>query len=50
MGDHVDPQLGNYRLLHLIGKGSFAHVYSGEHTHLHTQVAVKVLTIQAGRK
>jgi serine/threonine protein kinase len=43
MGDHVDPQLGNYRLLHLIGKGSFAHVYLGEHTHLHTQVAVKVL-------
>jgi eukaryotic-like serine/threonine-protein kinase len=39
-------QLGNYRLLHLIGKGSFAEVYLGEHLHLNTQAAIKVLHTQ----
>ena len=45
MGDHVDQQLGNYQLQRLIGQGSVAHVYLGEHVHLHTQVAVKVLQL-----
>jgi predicted ATPase/serine/threonine protein kinase/DNA-binding CsgD family transcriptional regulator len=39
-------QLGNYRLLHLIGQGSFAEVYLGEHLHLNTQAAIKVLHTQ----
>jgi predicted ATPase/serine/threonine protein kinase/DNA-binding CsgD family transcriptional regulator len=39
-------QLGNYRLLHLIGQGSFAEVYLGEHLHLGTQAAIKVLHAQ----
>lgn len=35
--------LGHYRLVHLLGQGGFAEVYLGEHIHLHTHVAVKVL-------
>src|SRR5260370_938867 len=35
--------LGNYRLLHRLGKGGFAEVYLGEHRYLKTQVAVKIL-------
>ena len=43
MSDRVGQQLGNYQLLHLIGQGSFADVYLGEHLHLNTQAAIKVL-------
>jgi eukaryotic-like serine/threonine-protein kinase len=35
--------LGNYRLIQLLGQGHFAKVYLGEHQHLHTQAALKVL-------
>ena len=34
MADRVGQQLGNYRLLRLIGQGSWASVYLGEHLHL----------------
>ena len=43
MTDRVGQQLGNYRLLKLIGHGSFAEIYLGEHQHLNTQAAIKVL-------
>src|SRR5260370_27914009 len=43
MADRVGQQLGNYRLLRLIGRGSIAEVYVGEHLHLNTQAAIKVL-------
>jgi predicted ATPase/class 3 adenylate cyclase len=43
MADRVGQQLGNYRLLHLIGRSSIAEVYLGEHLHLNTQAAIKVL-------
>ena len=43
MADRVGQRLGNYRLLHLIGRGSIADVYLGEHLHLGTQAAIKVL-------
>src|SRR5260221_351698 len=43
MSDRVGQQLGHYRLLRLIGRGSFAEVYLGEHLHLNTQAAIKVL-------
>src|SRR5437773_12094298 len=43
MSDRVGQQLGNYRLLKLIGRGNFAEVYLGEHLHLNTQAAIKVL-------
>ena len=42
-GEHVGKQLGNYRLLRLIGQGGFAEVYLGEHIHLDTTAAIKVL-------
>jgi serine/threonine protein kinase len=43
MTDFVGHQLGNYRLISLIGQGGFADVYLGEHIHLNTQAAIKVL-------
>jgi serine/threonine protein kinase len=39
-------QLGNYRLIRLLGKGGFAKVYLGEHVHLQTNAAIKVLNEQ----
>ena len=41
--DWVGKQLGHYRLLRPIGKGGFADVYLGEHVHLTTRAAVKLL-------
>jgi eukaryotic-like serine/threonine-protein kinase len=46
MPDRVGQQLGNYRLLSLLGQGSFAEVYLGEHLYLKTQAAIKVLHAQ----
>ena len=46
MADYVGQQLGNYRLLSLLGEGGFAEVYLGEHIHLNTQAAIKVLHTQ----
>jgi len=43
MVDRVGQQLGNYRLLRLLGQGGFAEVYLGEHVYLETQAAIKVL-------
>jgi WD40 repeat protein/tRNA A-37 threonylcarbamoyl transferase component Bud32 len=43
MHDRTGQQLGNYRLLHLLGQGGFANVYLSEHIHLNTRAAVKVL-------
>ncbi len=41
----VGQQLGNYRLLRLLGRGGFAEVYLGEHIYLHNYAALKVLRI-----
>ena len=45
MGD-TNRQLGNYRILEMLGHGGFADVYLGEHIYLHTQAAIKVLRTQ----
>jgi predicted ATPase/DNA-binding CsgD family transcriptional regulator len=46
LADHLGQQLGNYRLTRLLGQGGFAEVYLGEHLHLGTQAAIKVLNVQ----
>ena len=43
MTDLIGHQLGNYRLIRLLGHGGFADVYLGEHIHLNTLAAIKVL-------
>jgi eukaryotic-like serine/threonine-protein kinase len=43
MADRVGQQLGNYRLIRLLGQGGFAEVYLGEHIYLNTLAAIKVL-------
>src|SRR6266567_3984742 len=46
MADRVGQQLGNYRLVRLLGQGGFAEVYLGEHIYLETEAAIKVLHTQ----
>jgi serine/threonine protein kinase len=36
-------RIGNYQLHRLLGKGSFAHVYLGEHLYLRSSAAIKIL-------
>src|SRR5436190_2871252 len=43
MSNRIGQQLGNYRLLSLLGEGGFAEVYLAEHVYLKTQAAIKVL-------
>ncbi len=40
--DLVGEQIGNYRLLRLLGKGGYANVYLGEHIYQKTRVAIKL--------
>src|SRR5579859_2329273 len=42
-GEQAGQKLGNYRLTRLLGKGGFADVYLGQHIHLNTLAAVKLL-------
>jgi predicted ATPase/serine/threonine protein kinase/DNA-binding NarL/FixJ family response regulator len=42
-GQREGQQLGPYQLIQLLGQGHWASVYLGEHRHLHTQAAIKVL-------
>src|SRR5713101_3349996 len=46
MADRTGQQLGNYRLVRLLGQGGFAEVYLGEHIHLGTEAAIKLLHTQ----
>lgn len=43
MSNLIGQQLGNYRLVRLIGEDSWASLYLGEHLHLNTQAAIKVM-------
>src|SRR5260370_33428950 len=45
MADREGQQVGNYRLLHLLGRGGFAEVYLGQHVYLNSQAALKILQI-----
>ena len=46
MNDLLGQQLGNYRLMRILGQGGFADVYLGEHIYLRTQAALKVLQMR----
>lgn len=46
MGDRAGQQLGQYRLIQLIGQGGFGDVYLGEHLSEHTNVAIKVMDVE----
>ncbi len=48
MANGAGQQLGNYRLHRLLGRGGFADVYLGEHIHLQTLAAIKVLQVEMG--
>src|SRR5436305_7366622 len=41
-GNRIGLSLGNYRLVRLLGRGSFSEVYLGEHVHLRTFAAIRV--------
>lgn len=43
MAIQLGQQLGNYKLISLLGSGGFGEVYLGEHIHLGTFAAIKVL-------
>jgi hypothetical protein len=48
MNEQMNPayaheQLGNYRLVRLLGRGGFASIYLGKHCYLNTKAAIKVL-------
>ncbi len=43
MSQWVGQQIGTYRLLRVLGEGGFATVYLGEHCHLGTLAALKLL-------
>ncbi|HJT56172.1 MAG TPA: protein kinase [Ktedonobacteraceae bacterium] len=43
MTEYNGQRLGNYLVIRLVGQGGFGDVYLGEHIHLQTQVAIKVL-------
>ena len=45
-GGREGQQLGNYRLLRLLGRGGFADVYLAKHLHLNTLAAIKVLQMR----
>src|SRR5215467_13761878 len=46
MTERIGQQLGNYRLLRLLGRGGFADVYLGEHVYLSKPAALKVLRLR----
>src|SRR5438105_13966193 len=50
MPNKVGQQIGNYRLVRLLGRGGFAEVYLGQHVLIHKQTAVKSLYPQLNQK
>src|SRR5204863_7703740 len=43
IADRIGQQLGNYRLVRLLGRGGQASIYLGEHLYLKSHAAIKVL-------
>ena len=43
MPDHVGHLLGSYQLMRMLGQGQWGSVYLGEHVHLRTKAAIKLL-------
>ena len=43
MAPHDKQRIGNYRLIQRIGRGSFGDVYLGQHIHMETPAAIKIL-------
>src|SRR5216683_7649665 len=43
VADRLGQQLGNYRLVSLLGQGGYAEVYLGQHVRFNQQAAIKVL-------
>ncbi|GAC1375332.1 MAG: hypothetical protein NVSMB44_43850 [Ktedonobacteraceae bacterium] len=50
MREREGQRLGNYRLQRLLGRGTFAEVYLGEHLYLRTYAAIKVLRAALNEK
>lgn len=46
MGERAGQQLGQYRLVQLIGQGGFGDIYLAEHIFQHTLVAIKVMDVE----
>ena len=46
MPSRAGQQLGNYQLIRTLAEGGFAEIYLGEHIHLGTNAAIKVLHAQ----
>jgi serine/threonine protein kinase len=46
MDERSGKQVGNYRLIRLLGRGGFAEVYLGRHVYLNTEAAIKMLRVQ----
>jgi serine/threonine protein kinase len=44
MADRLGQHIDDYRLIRLLGTGSYGEVYLGEHVHDQTLVAIKMLT------
>jgi serine/threonine protein kinase len=43
VSDRTGQQLGNYRLVALLGQGGYAEVYLGQHVRFNQQAAIKVV-------
>ena len=50
VADYLGKQFGNYRLVQLLGQGSFAAVYLGEHCYLKSYAALKVLHVSLSER
>lgn len=46
MTNLIGEQIGNYRLIRIMGRGGFADVYLAQHIYLKTQAAIKILHTQ----